>query len=176
MSKQKYRGHCQVCGREIGSTAGLIAHHGYERPQGWYQQTKSCRGARELPFEKDRAVLGEVIEDIKTYINDLTVSLAALNEDRNGTQIGVRVSDPNQTPKPRYRSDIIYITVWVTKENFDAQAEVYGKRIGWEDNSWEYLRTRRARATGFDLEQTQKHLEREQQRYDGWSLKELRKV
>ena len=44
--------HCQICGRPIRAKTGVIAHHGYTRPQygsGW--QTASCYGARALPYE-----------------------------------------------------------------------------------------------------------------------------
>ena len=52
--------HCQCCGRAILANLGTIAHHGYERPgHGW--QTSSCMGAKRLPFEVDRAALGEMI-------------------------------------------------------------------------------------------------------------------
>jgi hypothetical protein len=41
---------CQICGRAIKASKGLIAHHGYQRPnQGW--QTRSCFGARYRPYE-----------------------------------------------------------------------------------------------------------------------------
>lgn len=62
-------GTCQVCARPIGFKAGVIAHHGYERPgQGW--QTASCFGARALPFEQSRDRLGEWIELCKTSAAD----------------------------------------------------------------------------------------------------------
>lgn len=49
--------HCQICERDILADLGMIAHHGYTRPgDGW--QTSSCMGARELPFEVSRDVLG----------------------------------------------------------------------------------------------------------------------
>lgn len=48
---------CQICARPIFAETGLIAHHGYTRPGGGWQ-TPSCEGARELPFEKSRDVLG----------------------------------------------------------------------------------------------------------------------
>jgi hypothetical protein len=51
---------CQCCGRKILSNLGSVAHHGYQRPDyGW--QTASCMGAKELPFEVDREVLGRMI-------------------------------------------------------------------------------------------------------------------
>lgn len=55
---------CQCCGRKHLANKGVIAHHGYTRPgYGW--QTSSCFGARALPFEVDRAKLGEMIDFLK---------------------------------------------------------------------------------------------------------------
>jgi hypothetical protein len=54
---------CQICERGILADTGLIAHHGYERPgDGW--QTASCFGARELPFEVSRDVLGVYVASL----------------------------------------------------------------------------------------------------------------
>lgn len=65
------RGNCQICGRSIGIKAGVIAHHGYERPgHGW--QTSSCFGARRLPYEKDRGAIAEYIEILKSDVPRLT--------------------------------------------------------------------------------------------------------
>jgi hypothetical protein len=55
---------CQCCGRRIHANTGRIAHHGYERPDYGYQ-TASCAGAKELPFEADRTVLGHVISTLQ---------------------------------------------------------------------------------------------------------------
>lgn len=57
-------GTCQVCANRIGTKAGVVAHHGYRRP-GDGQQTSSCEGARHLPFEISRDVLGDHIEGLK---------------------------------------------------------------------------------------------------------------
>ncbi len=54
---------CQICARAIFAESGLIAHHGYKRP-GDGQQTASCYGARQLPFERSRAVLGRLIQTV----------------------------------------------------------------------------------------------------------------
>lgn len=52
---------CQICGRHIYASKGIIAHHGYTRPgDGW--QTASCYGARHEPFETSRDTLGLYIE------------------------------------------------------------------------------------------------------------------
>lgn len=58
---------CQICEKEVKSKFGVIAHHGYQRPeQGW--QTNSCMGARQLPYEKSRDIIPEAIKSIQNFI------------------------------------------------------------------------------------------------------------
>ena len=58
---------CQICGREIKDKLGVIAHHGYTRPeQGW--QTNSCMGARNLSYEKSRDVIPQAIKSVQLFI------------------------------------------------------------------------------------------------------------
>lgn len=60
--------HCQICEREIKAKKGIIAHHGYKRPeQGW--QTDSCIGARQLPYEKSREIIPLAIVKIDSFIS-----------------------------------------------------------------------------------------------------------
>lgn len=59
---------CQICGREIKSKSGVIAHHGYRRPKNWGSQTASCPGARCLPYEVSCDRIGPLI---KEYESDL---------------------------------------------------------------------------------------------------------
>ena len=58
---------CQICARAIKANTGIIAHHGYQRPQyqGW--QTASCDGARQLPYEVSRDYIPVVIERYKMH-------------------------------------------------------------------------------------------------------------
>lgn len=67
--KMKHARTCQICGRPIFAETGVIAHHGYRRPYEGYQ-TKSCYGARHLPFEKSRDILGEYIGKLVTWRNE----------------------------------------------------------------------------------------------------------
>jgi hypothetical protein len=61
---EAYQMHCQCCGRAIFAETGSIAHHGYQRPgDGW--QTASCWGAKHLPFEVSRNVLGDLIKHLE---------------------------------------------------------------------------------------------------------------
>lgn len=56
--------HCQCCGRAIHAALGTIAHHGYQRPgYGW--QTRSCFGAKRLPWQADRSAVKELIDHLK---------------------------------------------------------------------------------------------------------------
>jgi len=58
---------CQICEREIKAKKGIIAHHGYTRPeQGW--QTNSCMGARHLSYEKSRDIIPKAIQSVKSFI------------------------------------------------------------------------------------------------------------
>lgn len=60
------RSECQVCGRQIKSKSGVIAHHGYTRPgHGW--QTSSCFGARHVPYSEGHDALDYAIESVTTY-------------------------------------------------------------------------------------------------------------
>lgn len=59
--------HCQICARPIKARTGIIAHHGYERPQAQGWQTASCDGARQLPYEVSRDFIPVVIERYKGH-------------------------------------------------------------------------------------------------------------
>ena len=58
---------CQICGRQIKSNTGVIAHHGYKRPGGGWQ-TASCNGARGLPYEVSCDLLPGTIKSIENFI------------------------------------------------------------------------------------------------------------
>lgn len=62
---------CQICEREIKANTGVIAHHGYQRPDrgsGW--QTASCWGARHLPYEESCDAIPEYILHVKGYVEN----------------------------------------------------------------------------------------------------------
>jgi hypothetical protein len=58
--------HCQICEREIKAKNGIIAHHGYTRPYP-QEQTRSCDGARELPYEVSRDAIPAAIQNVKAF-------------------------------------------------------------------------------------------------------------
>lgn len=71
---------CQICARPIHAANGIIAHHGYERPQyGW--QTDSCFGARCEPFEVSRDELLKHLYRLKAGARHRARLVRALRED-----------------------------------------------------------------------------------------------
>lgn len=66
---------CQVCGRPICSKLGVIAHHGYRRPHHQGYQTRSCEGARYLPYEVSCDRLKEVLGRRLEFLAELQLSL-----------------------------------------------------------------------------------------------------
>lgn len=68
---------CQICGRQIKSKNGVIAHHGYTRPGDGYQ-TRSCMGARYLPYEESRDRIAQAINILSEEIVRITSQLVGL--------------------------------------------------------------------------------------------------
>jgi hypothetical protein len=69
---------CQVCGRAIKASTGLIAHHGYRRPYHMGSQTSSCEGARYVPYEVSCDRLHEVAGMVKSFIASMEFQVEAL--------------------------------------------------------------------------------------------------
>lgn len=69
---------CQICGRAIKANTGLIAHHGYQRPynQGW--QTRSCFGARRVPFEHGHDAIDDYLVLLVQWITDAQKAFAEM--------------------------------------------------------------------------------------------------
>jgi hypothetical protein len=68
VEREVREGECQICGRPILCTTGVIAHHGYTRPWEGFQ-TSSCPGARELPY-------AESCDFLRSYIPTLAGAAA----------------------------------------------------------------------------------------------------
>lgn len=76
--KRQPRGECQICGQSYGTKAGVVAHHGYQRP-GWGFHTKGCYGGRRQPYEESRNAIPHYIyllevdaERLETKIDELS--------------------------------------------------------------------------------------------------------
>lgn len=70
---------CQICEREIKANTGVIAHHGYTRPYP-QEQTRSCDGARELPYEVSRDAIPRAIQNTKAFLGHQEDRLKAYME------------------------------------------------------------------------------------------------
>lgn len=141
---------CQCCGGSYLAKKGLIAHHGYQRP-GYGNQTASCYGARNLPFEESRDCLGEMIRDIlKPDVKRLIAARRVLLSDPYHPVLGFEYEPlPKNLPLgvalPRIR-----------------------KRIG-PDHA-DYLRARHIAIQEINLttKHAYQHLQRQRLRYRNW--------
>lgn len=68
---------CQICGRAIKANTGLIAHHGYRRPYPQLQ-TRSCFGARRLPYEVAHDAIDEYLLLLKRWLLDVKFARTTL--------------------------------------------------------------------------------------------------
>lgn len=111
---------CQICARPIKSKSGLIAHHGYTRPNrgsGW--QTASCFGARYRPYELACDALPLAIASLSKHIDTVTAGRARLftappaglpwtlqgyHHDTTGTALRPIGFDPHAPVLPSYTS------------------------------------------------------------------------
>jgi len=64
--KATHYGTCQICNNKQKAPDGLLSKHGYTVDYGFFNGV--CHGAEHLPFEKDRSVLGEVIQNFQAHI------------------------------------------------------------------------------------------------------------
>jgi hypothetical protein len=70
---------CQICGRAILANTGRIAHHGYRRP--YHRsgiQTRSCAGARGLPYEVSCNLLAPAIAAAELTLSAVLADQAKL--------------------------------------------------------------------------------------------------
>ena len=68
--KATHYGTCQICNNKQKAPNGLLSKHGYTVDYGFFSGV--CHGAEQLPFEKDRSVLGKVIQDFEAHIESKT--------------------------------------------------------------------------------------------------------
>lgn len=147
--------HCQICGRPIKAKHGKIAHHGYKRPRryaGW--QTSSCSGARYEPYEKSRDRIAEVIVFIKEYIVD--------------QQAWLDGEPPTKLGYENYIGSSRYETLWVEKP---VGFIVETGRSYFSRNSYAGLYDRAVTDHNTAINNSKKHIEQLQERYDQWQLK-----
>lgn len=144
---------CQICEREILANTGVIAHHGYQRPDrgsGW--QTASCRGARYLPYEQSCDQIQPCIDYIKAYVKDQKRFIKELMENPPETiterrYYGFHFSKPPQ--------------VYVRPEGFDAKKNLensYGRGYEYEHRALVRLHQREVETSNRDIIRLTKRL------------------
>lgn len=113
---------CQICGRDIKANTGVIAHHGYQRPDrgsGW--QTASCFGARHKPYEVACDAIPLAIGRAKAWLTHAQESLAKL------------IGDPPPTityyvrKKGVYWGDATEPVVAIKPEDFNSKGWLFGR-------------------------------------------------
>lgn len=120
MNPKTIRRTCQCCDRAILANTGVIAHHGYQRPQGWQQQVGTCMGARFAPFEASRDRLGYFIglieRDLETHVRHAAEIEA---------EVGPLPFHYIRYFKRRERDDVLPRYVETDRADFDDVREAY---------------------------------------------------
>lgn len=78
--KATHFGTCQICNRKMKAPNGVLSNHGYTVENGYF--SGSCHGSHELPFEVDREVLGQVIQEFSDYIEANRKHMIDVDEDK----------------------------------------------------------------------------------------------
>lgn len=161
---------CQVCGRPIFAEVGVIAHHGYTRPgDGW--QTASCSGARELPFEADRAVLGAYIERVRAYQANAKADRKSVAAETTPIVLSYEKALPKREGAPCWeRPAYETIRFSITRKTFAAAIAEHGARLPWfsGNDSFDGYLARDLAARDAEIKATADYIKFQQGRYDGW--------
>lgn len=157
-AETEVRGTCQICARPIGIKAGVIAHHGYQRPGGGWQ-TASCYGARALPFEQSRDTLGKWIVACVDNVASHTAHAAAIRSETAPATLTVMDVYGRARPYAVTRET----HAWV--QGIAAAANKLSRRAicTWEERRDACAATESREAAGWAAERT-----RQQARFDGW--------
>jgi hypothetical protein len=154
---------CQVCGRAIFAEAGVIAHHGYTRP---YEgvQTASCEGAREIPFEVSREVLGADIAHMEAVVVALADHIAAVENETRAIVYAWTSKERDSLGK--YREEHSR----VTRENFAEVVVVIKANARYAPYlfSFDDIKAPELRRLNNRLEGMQKYVAEQRARFSGW--------
>ncbi len=157
---------CQICGRPILAETGLIAHHGYQRPdRGSGYQTSSCYGARHEPFEKSRNALGK-------YLTGLNIQLSTMQQrQRKVKDEKVALTFSYWTGKYDNRHKHVDETVIVTRRDFDAAVAFHKANARFASDmplSFDRLKEKALNAIAADIKAQKEYISHQQKRYDAW--------
>lgn len=153
MTTEHLIGHCQICDREIGSTLGRIAHHGYRRP-GNGEQTSSCPGARCAPFETAHDALDAHIVDVAAQEAALREKITNLTKHR--------IPIPNRD-----------YSTWVYCGSRGPQPPelIENGDLRYDSRRDEYLRSLQ-----YELESLERYIAWQHTRLDAWTPRDLAAV
>ena len=153
---------CQCCSRKIFANSGLIAHHGYQRPgDGW--QTRSCWGARRLPWEVDRTVVAELIDHLQGVKMRSEMARDAVAEEAAPVTHNYQVYD--RTVKGGYRGGTIYMT----RGTFDAvKAANVDSVFTHSSTTFDQFKTRDLDKQDTKIRQIRRDIAEFTRRYAGW--------
>ncbi len=164
---------CQCCGRGILAETGLIAHHGYRRPQGMGFQTASCYGAKEVPFEVSRDALGAYIKALECHVIRTDAARSRVQAETQG----VSYTYSDRTRCSRFWEQGVATTVHdVTRETFPA---IYEKTRAARENAtqanhhrvdttFDALKDRAISALSADIAATESEIDMQRRRWHGW--------
>jgi hypothetical protein len=162
---------CQCCERQIFAKLGSIAHHGYERPgYGW--QTASCMGAKRLPFEVDRAALGEMIQFMRDRLARAEKHRAAIKAEK----LPIVFEYERQLIGPQRGQQFGYWIKWpVVKHSFNVSRESFeefkagpGSDSCYSIYDFDAYKARHVEYLSGQIKNLRAHINEEQARYDGW--------
>lgn len=158
---------CQCCGRMIMANTGVIAHHGFTRPQGWQQQVGTCWGARCQPFEVSRDVLGEVIVSIAAKLDRAMKARDALQNETAPVPF-------RYTTRTRgFASERVARHVDVTRETFDDVREAYRDEMRtYSAYSFDTMLARELERANREIQQINVVLTEQHTRFTGWTQTE----
>ena len=160
---------CQCCQRSILANMGSIAHHGYERPD-WGYQTASCMGAKRLPFEADRAALGEMIAFMRDRLARNEKHRAAIKAEKLPIVFNYESQMIGPIRYARNRWDkwpTVKRTFEVTRESFAEFKKGPGSDSTYGQDYEDY-KARHVEYLTRSINSLRAQIKEEQARYDGW--------
>lgn len=155
---------CQCCGRGIFAATGLIAHHGYERPGDGYQ-TASCAGARELPFEVDRTVLGHVIHRMVERKRDMVAARARIADESRPIERSWETGKRHERQTHRFQ---------FTRANFDSIDGSEARKACSMHGSFDELLASELDYRDRRIASLNTAIEQQRARYAGWKQTHIR--
>jgi hypothetical protein len=159
---------CQVCNRPILANTGSIAHHGYQRPCEGFQ-TRSCSGAKQLPFEVSRNALAKEIDFARVKLVSLRDIFVAVE---NETKDIPYTFDDKTAPQDR-RGRIGKKTMMVNRSSF-AEADAYRALVARYRNSvkpsFDRLKAHELSSLAYQIDNTAGYIKMQTERFDAWTM------